>query len=187
MNTRKTSVSPIQIHIIGAIASVVVLMASGYTVLSSWRSRELGIKAYQRELALVSDELSTAQRVRGRLLNQVADLESDAKSYDTVQSPQSINQLAVKIVALAEKYGLQLDQFEPSGPIANGTNLVQPIAMQAAAPYESVISWLDELHRSLPDIHVVALSIRSQGAGTASVNTNIQLNWYIPTENSSTQ
>jgi Tfp pilus assembly protein PilO len=174
------STSPSQIHIVGVALSTLILAASVYAVYSSWNSRQSGIESSQLELTQVSTQLSTAQRDRGRLLNQISNLESIVNQQDPALNPTSINELAVQIVELAEKHALNLDQFEPQPIENNALGTFHPISIRLTATYSSVSMWLDQLHILMPDIHVVSITIRSKSAVEPEVTSDIQLNWYNP-------
>ena len=187
MNLDSITISPARIHLLGISIAVVLLGSSAYAVYSSWETRQLGIESHKQDLSQVDESLSASQRQRGRLVDQIAKLESVVKDINLSERPSTLNELAVKVVALAEQYELQLDQFEPAAPTGVGNDQVYPIDLRVIAPYESVTSWLDDIYRTMPDIHVVAISISSQDATSTAVSSDIRLNWYIPTDDKPTQ
>jgi len=180
------SISPTHIHLLGAAIAVLTLAASGYAVHTSYKSRQSGIESSKLQLTQVSDQLATVQRDRGRLVNKISNLESIVQHQKSITQVASINELAVQLVALAEKHELELEQFEPSSPTTHNQEPIQPISIRLSASYQSVTNWLSELHTAMPDIHVVALSISSQSSTSAIVTSDIRLNWYIPNAASST-
>lgn len=182
MKSLLASASPTQVHLTGATIASLMIAGSAYTLYSSWEAQQSGIESSQLELTQVSTQLSDTQRERGKLVNQISDLElvvQQRKSYEIITN---INQLAVKLVALAESQGLELEQFEPADQTTTNGQPTQEISIQVTASFVSIQSWLDQLHERMPDIHVEALSIRSNSATPGSVSTNIRLNWYIPEE-----
>jgi|GEM_PF-2064832 len=187
MKLNAQGITPIQIHLIGMAFILLTAAGSAYTVYSSWESHQSGIESSQLELTQVSEELSTAQRDRGRLVNKIANLKAVLKDHNSIIQPNSINELAVEIVALAERHTLEIEQFEPSTPTTLNQDAVQPITMRLSAPYQSITEWLNELHATMPDIHVVGIAIVSQNATAEAVISDIRLNWYIPTSDQPTQ
>ncbi len=187
MKINTNGFSSIQIHLIGMTLFLLIAAGSTYAVYSSWDSHQSGIESSQLQLTQVSEDLSTAQRDRGRLISKIANLNLALDDHDSIIQPNSINELAVQIVALAEKHSLELEQFEPSPPTTLNQEAIQPISMRLKAPYQAVSEWLNELHTTMPDIHVVGISIVSQNATAESVSSNIRLNWYIPTSDQPTQ
>ncbi|MBL4809764.1 MAG: type 4a pilus biogenesis protein PilO [Phycisphaerales bacterium] len=188
MKLNLNRLSPTQIHLIGAALFLLTVSASAYSLFSSWKYHQSGIESSQHKLTQVSDELSTAHRDRGRLVNKIANLQAVVKDHESIIQPQSINELAVQIVALAEAHALEIEQFEPSPPTTLNQNPIQPITIRLSAPYQSITQWLNKLHNTMPDIHVTGLSIVSQNAATSSsVTSTIRLHWYIPTSQEQTQ
>jgi len=181
MNLKSTSITPTKIHAIGSVLAVLTLILSAELIYTSWKSQQSSIQSSQHELTQVTTDLSTAQRNRGRLVNQISNLESILINHQAIIQPTSINELAVQVVALAEEHQLQLEQFEPTPPRIIDQNQVQQIALRLTATYQSVTKWLDQLHQTMPDIHVDSISIRSQNIESATVTSDIRLNWYIPT------
>jgi len=180
MKASSITLSPARIHLIGASVAAVLIGASAYAVYSSWESHQLGIETSKHDLTQVAEQLSMTQRERGRLVDQIAQLESVVNTINQNAQPSSINELAAQVVALTEQYELQLDRFEPASAQLVDQVQVLPIQLRVIAPYGSVTSWLDEIHASMPDIHVVAVSLISQEADI--VSTDIRFNWYIPTD-----
>lgn len=169
------------IHLVGASLGAVVISLSGYAVYTSWESRKSGIESTQIKLTQITTQLSESQRDRGRLVNQISNLQSIVDEQDDLPKPSTINELAIKIVALAEEYNLQLEQFDPSTSIEVDGDSVVPITLRLTAPYGSLISWLDQIHAVMPDIHVVGIAINSQSTATTVVGSDIRLHWYNPT------
>ncbi len=182
MKLDSKALSPARIHLIGALLTVMLLGISVYAVYSSWESRQLGIESSKQDLTEVAEQLSMTQRERGRLADQIEQLESVVKNLSMTDQPSAINELAARVVSLTEGHALELERFEPGSEILAGENRVQPVDLRVTAPYGSVTRWLDEIHRDMPDIHVVSVSFMSQTADT--VSTDIRFNWYIPTEGS---
>lgn len=175
------SITPTQIHLLGATLAIGTLAVCGYSIHASYQSRQSGIESSKLQLTQVSDQLASAQRDRGRLVNRISNLESIVQHQKSITQAASINELAVQLVALAERHELQLEQFEPSSPTTHNQEPIQPISIRLSAPYQSITDWLTELHTTMPDIHVIALSINSQGTTSTTVTSDIRLNWYIPT------
>jgi len=187
MKQRLSTFTPIQIHSVGAFIAVGAVAISCYAVYSSWQSRQTGIESSKHELTQISSELSTSQRERGRLQSQIATLQSDLHNHQSIDQPSKINDLATRVVTLAESHNLSLEQFEPEPPIESNGNRVQPISIMLTAPYQSITNWLDQLHSDMPDIHVEGISIRSQSPADPTVKSDIRLKWYIPTNAESSQ
>lgn len=175
------SLAPTHIHAIGAVIAIATLAICGYSIFKSWESRQSGIESSQIRLTQVSEELSVAQQERGRLTNQISNLRSIVEEDKDVIVPRSINELAVEVVALAEQYKLELDQFEPKSEQTKDGKVFHPIVIRLSAPYSALTEWLDQVHEFMPDIHVMSISIRSSGADQSVVSSDIQLNWYKPT------
>ncbi len=175
------SASPLQVHLTGASLATLILAISGYAIYSSWEAQRTDIESSKLELTQVSDQLSSTQSERGRLINQISNLEIVVQERESVIKASSINELAVQLVGLAESHGLELEQFEPSEPSQTNENPTQAILIQVTAPFTTIQTWLDELHAKMPDIHVESISIRSN-VTTGMVSTNIRLNWYIPSD-----
>tara|TARA_R110000744_G_scaffold95174_6_gene183953 strand:+ start:1517 stop:2074 length:558 start_codon:yes stop_codon:yes gene_type:complete len=176
------SIAPSHIHAAGSTIAIALVAISGYSVYTSWQSRQSGIESSQIRLSQVSEELSNAQQERGRLTNQISNLQSMVEEDREVIVPTSINELAVEIVALAEQHKLELDQFEPRAPITIDGNTHHPIIIRLTSPYKSLTDWLDEIHEIMPDIHVMSIAIRSTGAEPPVVSSDIEFNWYKPTK-----
>ncbi|MBO6513503.1 MAG: hypothetical protein JJ974_06030 [Phycisphaerales bacterium] len=158
---------------------------SAYAIHSSWESRQSGIESSQLELSQVTEQLTTAQQQRGRLANQISNLQAIVDVTSNAPRPSNINELAVTLVASTELHGLNLDQFEPEPPRSIGTDEIQSILIRAQCTYQALTNWLNELQSQMPDIHVVSISISTQGPEQATVATDIRLDWYIPTDQQS--
>jgi len=187
MSVKLKSISPIQIHLLGAALFILTASGSAYSVYASWKSHKSGIESSQHKLTQVTSELSIAQRNRARLVNRITDLHSIVKDYKSIIQPASINELAVQVVALAERHDLEIEQFEPSPPTILNQDDIQPVTIRFTAPYQSVTNWLNELHSTMPDIHVVGITIASQSTAEATVISDIRLNWFIPTSDDPAQ
>ena len=181
MKLNTASITPTKIHAIGSVLAIGILAFSAEIIYTSWNSQQSTIQSSKYELTQITTDLSTAQRDRARLANQISNLESIVINHQTIIQPTSINELAVQVVALAEQHQLQLEQFQPSPPQTLDQDQVQQIDLRLTANFQSVTNWLDQLHKIMPDIHVVAISIRSQSIESATVTSDIRLNWYIPT------
>jgi hypothetical protein len=182
MSNPLASAKPIQVHLAGATCSALILAISGFAIYSSWEAQRTDIESSQLELTQVSAQLSSTQSERGKLINQISNLETVVQEREFVLKASSINELAVQLVAFAESQGLELEQFEPSEPKLTNNNPTQAISIQVTAPFSSIQTWLDELHAQMPDIHVEGLSIRANASADGMVSTNIRLNWYIPSD-----
>ena len=182
MNMKLKGCSAPQIHLVGAFLAVATVLLSGYSVFSSWESRKSGIESTQLELTQVTTKLSDAQRDRGRLVNQISNLQSIVDEQEFTPQATSINELAIRVVALAEEFGIELEQFDPGVATTINEDSVMPISLRLTAPYNTLISWIHEIHQVMPDIHVVGISISSQTSTTTSVGSDIRLNWYIPAD-----
>ncbi len=180
MKSLLASATPTQVHLAGAAIALTMIAGSGYALYSSWEAQQSGIESSQLELTQVSAQLSDTQRERGKLVNQISDLELVVQQRESFEIITNINQLAVKLVALAESQGLELEQFEPADQTTTNGLPTQEISIQVTASFVSIQTWLDQLQERMPDIHVEALSIRSNTAAPGMVSTNIRLNWYIP-------
>lgn len=182
MSLKRVPITPTQIHLAGTALTVTAFAFSAYSIYKSWESRQSGIQTSQRELTKVTAQLSATQQERGRLANQISNLQAIVSHTDRTPRPTNINELAVKLVASTEENNLALDQFEPSVPTIVGTDRIQQIAVRSESTYTNLVQWLNLLHETMPDIHVVSVSIRTQNADESTVYSDIRLNWYIPTD-----
>jgi Tfp pilus assembly protein PilO len=180
MKSLLASATPTKVHLAGAVVATLMIVGSSYALYSSWEAQQSGIESSQLEITQVSSQLSDTQRERGRLVNQISNLEVVVQQHDSIEHITNMNELAVKLVALAESQGLELEQFEPGTESTTNGLPSQEIAIQVTASFVSIQTWLNQLHELMPDIHVEALSIRSNNSAPGMVSTNIRLNWYIP-------
>ena len=182
MRSFLNSLTPKQIHGSGVSLSILMIGLCVYLVHSSWKSRQTGIESTQHELTQVTTQLSDAQIQRGRLVNQISDLQSMVDEQHHAQRAMSLNELAILIVALAEEHQLRLEQFDPAQRTSIEGDSVVPITLRLSAPYASLTDWLDEIHETMSDIHVVGILITSQSSTTTVIGADIRLHWYIPTK-----
>lgn len=182
MSLKLPPLNPTQIHLAGTALLVGALAFSAYSIHSSWKHHQSGIQTSKLELTEVTSQLSATQQERGRLTNQISNLQAIVEHTDRSPRPTNINELAVKLVASTEENNLLLDQFEPGAPITIGQDEIQQIAVRSESTYANLLQWLDMLHETMPDIHVVSVSIRTQNAEESTVYSEIRLNWYIPTD-----
>ncbi len=180
MNLSKSNITPGQIHIAGALILLMLLSTSGYFLYTSWASRQSGIETSELELSQVSLELANTHNERGQMVNQISNLESRVIEDAEWVKSKSLNELAAQLVLMAEEKELFVDQFEPATPVVVDGVRMQPIQIRFLAPYSSISEWLDTVHRLMPDIHVMSISITSPSHTAWNVNADIRINWHIP-------
>lgn len=182
MNLKLLPLTPTQIHLTGTTLLLSAFAFSAYSIHRSWESRQSGIQTSQRELTEVTAQLSATQQERGRLTNQISNLQAIVEHTDEAPRPTNLNELAVKLVASTEENNLTLDLFEPSVPTKIGPDKIQQIVVRFESTYANLVQWLNLIHESMPDIHVISISIRTQNADQSTVYSDIRLNWYMPTD-----
>ncbi|MFK7760298.1 MAG: type 4a pilus biogenesis protein PilO [Phycisphaerales bacterium] len=133
-------------------------------------------------LSQITNDLSVTQRERTNLLAQLEAYQNIENVFLGYERPDSINELAVLAVALTEESGLELEQFQPQEPRTIDEQLVYPITVRITAEFSKLSAWLDQIHERMPDIHIMAISIRSLNAESTTITTDIRINWYSPNQ-----
>ncbi len=166
------------IYALGVLLSAGMISGTGSYIYLHTKNNSQEIKIAQENYATSVDELDLQTTIGMQLRDQIEQARLRVEKYPELQNSSEYNQRSAKIASAAENAGIRIDALQPSEQQTEGRVSWIPIMCAGEGTADSMMSWLEELQKTQPDIVLQSFGIESEDP-EKQLRLRLLFRWYV--------